>query len=266
MSQEQRGKPLAGEVAIVTGASSGIGAATARELARQGARVVLAARREDELNARVLEIKNMGGEALAVPTDVADEEQLFRLAEQAIQAFGKIDILVNNAGIGQGFLDGSPAEVRRAVEVNLLSAILLTKAALPGMLERRHGAIISVASVSGWLANDALYSSTKFGLRGFSRGLRRELWGSGVSVSVVSPGFIRTNLTRERSARMPGPEVVARAIARLVRHPRREVIVPKVFFFMPFGYHLAGSLEWLAPWLVDLTLGSYYSRRRKPGA
>ena len=84
MSQQQRGKPLAGEVAIVTGASSGIGAATARELARQGARVVLAARREDELNARALEIKNMGGVALAVPTDVTDQEQLARLVEQIV--------------------------------------------------------------------------------------------------------------------------------------------------------------------------------------
>ena len=265
MSQKQQGKPLAGEVAIVTGASSGIGAATARELARQGARVVLAARREEELNARVLEIKQMGGEALAVPTDVADPEQLTRLVEQAIHAFGKLDILVNNAGAGQDFLDSSPSEVKRGVEVNLLGALLLTKAALPGMLERRHGAIISVASVSGWLANDALYSSTKFGLRGFSRGLRRELWGSGVSVSVVSPGFIRTNLTRARAARMPGPEVVARAIARLVRHPRREVIVPKVFFGAPFGYHLAAAMEWLAPWLVDLALGGYYRRRRTSG-
>ena len=264
MSQEQRGKPLAGEVAIVTGASSGIGAATARELARQGARVVLAARREEELSARVLEIKNMGGEALAVPTDVADEAQLTRLVEQAIQAFGRVDILVNNAGQGLDFLDNSPAEIRRGVEVNLLSALLLTKAVLPGMLERRHGAIITVASVSGWLANDTLYSSTKFALRGFSRGLRRELWGSGVSVSAVSPGFIRTGLTRERATWMPGPEVVARAIARLVRHPRREVIVPKVFFGVPFGYHLAGAMEWLAPWLVDLALGGYYRRRRKP--
>lgn len=262
MSQEQRSKPLAGEVAIVTGASSGIGAATARELARQGARVALAARRADELNARVLEIKNMGGEALAVPTDVTDHAQLARLVEQTIQVYGQVDILVNNAGIGMSFLDASPADIRQIVEVNLLGAMLLSRLVAPGMLERRHGAIISVASVSGWIATDALYSGTKFGLRGFSRGLRRELWGSGVSVSLVSPGFIRTDMTSFR-ARFPGPEVIARAIARLARHPRREVIVPRVFSGVPFGYHLASSLEWLAPWLLDLALGGNNSRHRK---
>lgn len=265
MSQQQRGKPLAGEVAIVTGASSGIGAATARELARQGARVVLAARREDELNARVLEIKNMGGEALAVPTDVTNQEQLERLVEQTIHAFGRVDILVNNAGIGISFLDASPADIRQIVEVNLLGAMLLSRLVTPGMLERRHGAIISVASVAGWIATDALYSGTKFGLRGFSRGLRRELWSSGVSVSLVSPGFIRTDMTSQRRARFPGPEVIARTIARLARHPRREVMVPRVFSGVPFGYHLASSLEWIAPWLLDLALGRNKRHRRKAG-
>lgn len=248
-------QPLAGQVAIVTGASSGIGAATARELARQGARVVLAARREDELNARVLEIKNLGGEALAVPTDVTNPADLTRLVEQTVAAFGRVDILVNNAGIGLGkqFDEVSPEEIRRIVEVNLLSAMLLSRAVLPGMLERRHGRIISVASVAGFIATDPLYAGTKFGLRGFGRGLRRELLGSGVSVSLVSPGFIRTDMTGNR-AHFPGPEVVAKAIARLARHPRREVIVPRFFLFVPFGYHLSILLDRLAPWIVDLGL------------
>lgn len=261
MSIQQRGKPLAGEVAIITGASSGIGAATACELARQGARVVLAARREDELNAQVLEIKRMGGEALAVPTDVAISEQLSQLVERAIQSFGRVDILVNNAGIGQSFADASPEDIKKVVDVNLLSAMLLARAVLPGMRERRHGSIISVASVAGWIATDALYSGTKFGLRGFSRGLRRELLGSGVSVSLVSPGFIRTNMTAQRSTKLPGPEVIARTIARLVRHPRREVIVPRFLRFVPFGYHMAASLEGLAPWLLDLALRPRSSKR-----
>jgi NAD(P)-dependent dehydrogenase (short-subunit alcohol dehydrogenase family) len=254
MSIEQQAKPLAGEVAIVTGASSGIGAATARELASQGAKVVLAARREDKLNTLVLEIKQQGGEALAVPTDVAVSEQLSRLVEQTIQAYGRVDILVNNAGIGQGFQDGTTEDITRAVNVNLLSGILLTHEVLPGMRERRHGSIISVASVAGWLATDALYSGTKFGLRGFSRGLRRELQGSGISVSLVSPGFVRTNLTAHRKAKLPGPEVVAKAIAQLAQHPKREVIVPRSFGPVPFGYHIASTLELLAPWLLDLAL------------
>jgi len=254
-------QPLAGEVAIITGASSGIGAATARELAQQGARVVLAARREDELQARVLEIKNQGGEALAVPTDVTNPDDLARLVEQTIAAFGRVDILVNNAGIGLGkpFAKVSSVEIRRIVDVNLLSAMLLSQAVLPGMLERRHGRIISVASVSGSIATDALYSSTKFGLRGFGLGLNRELWGSGVTVSLVSPGFIRTDMTGNRAG-LPGPDVVARAVARLAKHPRREVIVPR-FFYVPFVYHLGIFLEQLAPWIIDL---AYSRRRRRP--
>ncbi len=247
-------QPLAGEVAIVTGASSGIGAATARELARQGARVVLAARREDELSARVLEIKHMGGEALAVPTDVADAAQLARLVERTQEVFGRVDILVNNAGMGLGktFERTSPDEIRQLVDVNLTSAMLLTRAVLPGMLARRHGRIICVASVAGLIGVDALYSGTKFGLRGFARSLRRQLQGTGVSVSLVSPGFIRSDMTNNRRG-LPGPEIVARVIARLARHPRREVIVPR-FYFVPFAYHLAIWVERLAPWVVDLAL------------
>lgn len=244
--------PLAGEIAIVTGASSGIGAATARELARQGARVVLAARRADDLDAQAQAIKAAGGAAIAMPTDVADEAQLTRLVAQVIEQFGRVDILVNNAGFGWGepLAETAPEVIRQMVSVNLLSAMLLSRAVLPGMLERRHGAIISVASVAGHIAIAPLYSGTKFGLRGFMLSLRRELLGSGVSVSVVSPGFIRTSMNANR-ANLPGPEVIARTIARLVKHPRREVVRPR-FFYLPLFYHLAIGIERLFPWLVDL--------------
>ena len=132
--------------------------------------------------------------------------------------------------------------------MNLLGAMLLTRAVLPGMVERRHGAIISVASVSGLIATDPLYSASKFGLRGFSMGLRRELLDAGVSVSLVSPGFIRTPLTARRSAPMPGPEIVARAIAGLVLHPRREIVVPG-------RYRFAIWAERALPWLADRAIG-----------
>jgi short-subunit dehydrogenase len=244
-------QPLAGEIAIVTGASSGIGAATARELARQGASVVLAARRADELDVQARAIKTAGGEAVAIPTDVADPAQLTRLVEQTIERFGRVDILVNNAGFGSGepLAATTPELITQMVNVNLLSAMLLSRAVLPGMLARRHGAIISVVSVAGHIAIAPLYSGTKFGLRGFMLSLRRELLGSGVSVSVVSPGFIRTAMNDERQG-LPGPEVIARAIARLARHPRREVIRPR-FFYAPYFYHFATWVERLAPWLVD---------------
>ncbi|HLW03818.1 MAG TPA: SDR family oxidoreductase [Ktedonobacterales bacterium] len=263
MMNAQMQQPLAGEVAIVTGASSGIGAATARELARQGARVVLAARRVDELDAQVQAIKAAGGEAVAIPTDVADAAQLTRLVEQTIERFGRIDILVNNAGFGRSEMlaETEPAIITQMVNVNLLSAMLLSRAVLPDMLARRHGAIISVASVAGHIAIAPLYSGTKFGLRGFMLALRRELLGSGVSVSVISPGFIHSSPDDGREG-LPGPEVIARAIARLARHPRREVVKPYVYY-VPLFYHLTIWLEHLVPWLIDFATKP---RARKPDA
>jgi len=241
--------PLAGEVAIITGASGGIGAATARELARQGASLVLAARREEELEALAAELQATGRAALAAPTDLTDHGQIERLVQQALETFGKIDILVNNAGIGtpRSLAKTPPDAIVRELEINLVSAILLTRAALPGMLERHHGAIISIASVAGHVGVEPLYSATKFGLRGFSHSLRRQLRGSGVTVSVVSPGFIRTPMTADMKLPMPGPEVVARRVAALVRKPKRDVIVPGVYRIVPWiDRHL--------PWLVDLAV------------
>jgi NADP-dependent 3-hydroxy acid dehydrogenase YdfG len=166
---------LTGEVAIVTGASSGIGAATARELGRRGATVVLAARRVGMLEAQVRSIRAAGGEAIAVPADVADASDVSMLAERTLAAFGRVDVLVNNAGAfwSRSLASSSPDQITSLAQVNLVSAMLLTRAVLPGMLERRHGAIISVGSLSGRVAMEPLYSATKYGLRGFSLALRR---------------------------------------------------------------------------------------------
>jgi NADP-dependent 3-hydroxy acid dehydrogenase YdfG len=238
---------LAGEVAIVTGASSGIGAATAAELAQRGALVVLAARREDALEARVEAIHATGGRALAIPTDVTDREQVAHLVERTTAAFGRVDVLVNNAGVlwSRPLATTPPADIARVVQVNLLGAMLLTGAVLPGMLGRRHGAIVSVGSLSGRVAMEPLYSATKYGLRGFSLALRRQLVGSGVSASLVSPGKVRTAMTADVATQLPEPEVVATVIADLVAHPRREVVVP--------GRHYAIAwLEQLLPRVADV--------------
>src|SRR5205823_13296737 len=180
---------LIGKVAIVTGASSGIGAATARELARRGAWVVLAARRTDELAAQVHAITEAGGRAIAVPTDVTDATQVMRLVERTREAYGRTDVLVNNAGANwmKPLAETSADEIIRLLQVNLLGAMLLTHAVLPEMLQRRHGTIISVGSVAGHVASEPLYSATKFGVRGFSLALRRQLTGSGISVCLVTP-------------------------------------------------------------------------------
>lgn len=247
---------IAGMVALVTGASSGIGAATAQALAQRGARVILAARRVDRLEQQRTAITAAGGEAHVIAADVADLADVARLAREAEAVYGRVDILVNNAGIGSGqeFPDRSPDDIAPMLNTNLTGPILLTRLLLPGMLQRRSGAIICVASVAGHIATSPLYSATKFGLRGFALSLRRSLRGTGVSVSTVSPGFIQTELTARRKGRMPGPELIANAIVGLVERPRREVVTPA-------SYRLAILLERLAPWVADRALPTYKPRR-----
>ncbi len=238
---------VAGEVAIVTGASAGIGAATARELARRGARVVLAARGANELEAQARSIAANGGDAIAIPTDISDNGQVERLVARTYEAFGKADVLINNAGIGwtKLLVHSSPDEICQVVDINLTGAILMTRAVLPGMLERRRGAIINVSSVCGRVAVEPLYSATKYGIRGFSLAMRRQLAGSNVSVSLVSPGNIRTKMTEDIDEPMTEPEVVAEAIAKLISHPRREVVVP-------YKHNAVIWLEQGFPGLADL--------------
>lgn len=245
-------RTLVDEIAIVTGASSGIGAATACELGRRGATVVLAARRQDALEAQAQAIRRAGGEALAVPTDVAKATEVTQLVDRVMEAFGRVDVLVNNAGASwfKPLASSPPDEVIGLLEVNLLGAMLLTRAVLPGMLERRHGAIISMGSLSGRVAMEPLYSATKYGLRGFSLALRRQVAGSGVSVSHVSPGQIRTAMTRHVRARMPEPDLVATTVADLVTHPRREVVIPR-------RHYAIAWLEQVLPSVADLA----YRRR-----
>jgi NAD(P)-dependent dehydrogenase (short-subunit alcohol dehydrogenase family) len=240
---------LHNSVVIVTGSSSGIGAATAREFARHGAHVILAARRVEELAVQVQTITAEGHHALAVPTDITDATQVTQLVEQTLEKFGRVDVLVNNAGIGRlrPFFKEPEEYINQVIDVNLRGAILMTHAVLPGMLERRHGAIISVASVAGHVALNPLYSGAKFGLRGFSLSLRRQLARSGISVSLVSPGFINTDINKRSRLPMPGPDLVARTIVNLVIKPRREVIVPG--FYSP----LVGIANTF-PWLVDFVM------------
>lgn len=238
---------LAGEVAIVTGASSGIGAAAARELARRGATVVLAARRVAELDAQARAIRAAGGEALAAHTDVGDPAAVTSLVERTLATYGRVDVLVNNAGAGwfKPLASSPPDEIRSLVGTNLLGAMLLTRGVLPGMLQRGHGAVISVGSLSGRVAMEPVYSAAKYGLRGFSLALRRQVAGTGVSVSLVSPGNINTAMTRHVTTRMPEPGLVAATIADLVRHPRREVVVPRKHYAIAW-------LEQMFPSVADL--------------
>jgi nucleoside-diphosphate-sugar epimerase len=251
-------RSLAGRVAIVTGASSGIGAASARELARRGARVVLAARRAHELDVQVRAIAAEGGSALAVPTDVTDVAQIAALLSQAHEAFGRVDLLVNNAAMScrKPVVQTSCEEITQLLDVGLLGTILMSRAVLPEMLERRRGTIICVGSVQSRVAVEPLYSAMKFGVRGFSLALRRQLAESGVSVSLVLPGNVRTAMTSHLRERMPEPELIADVISRLAINPRREVIVP-------LKYRGLVWLEEHVPWFTELV---YRRRRRREAA
>ncbi|MGH3301031.1 MAG: SDR family NAD(P)-dependent oxidoreductase [Streptosporangiaceae bacterium] len=229
----------------MTGASSGIGAATARELGRRGATVVLAARRDAELREQVQRIHDEGGQALAVTADLRDPAAAGELAARALAEHGRVDVLVNNAGVAwdRPVPSSSPSEIADLVQVDLVTAMQLTREFLPGMLQRRHGAVICVGSLSGRVSMEPLYSAAKHGLRGFTLALRRQLAGSGVAVSLVSPGKIDTAMARPPGG--PPPQLVADAIAELIRRPRREVVVPRRHYALIL-------LEQVCPAAIDL--------------
>lgn len=236
-------------VALITGASSGIGAATARALAGAGYTVVVAARRAEALDALCAEIRAAGGAALAVRCDMREPDQIAALAEAA-RALGPVEVLVNNAGVsspGRAWRAGEE-QIADVLGTNLLGPIRATRAVAAQMVERRRGHIINIGSVAAHtpIPGHGLYAASKAGLRAWSRALGRELRGSGVAVTLIAPGYIRTPMTRHvRLMPMPGPEVVARAVLRALRRPRREQVVPALY--APVTW-----LDWFVPWLVDL--------------
>jgi len=239
-------------VALITGASRGIGTATARELARRGYALALASRTAGALEALAGELSSAGCPALPIPTDLRRPEEVRRLARLAREHFGHVDVLVNNAGVGMGAQVASSADenVDAQIATNLLAPIALTRLLLPDMLARRRGAIVFVASVAGQISlpGSVIYSTTKFGLRGFALGLRREVAWRGVGVSLVSPGFVDTAMAETlRYSPKARPETVARAIADAIERPRREV-------FVPGYYRLFVWLDRLLPGLIDIVL------------
>jgi NADP-dependent 3-hydroxy acid dehydrogenase YdfG len=189
---------LDGRVAVVTGASSGIGEATAATLAREGASVALAARRRDRLEDLAKRISDEGGRAAVFEVDVADEDQARRLILDSEERLGGLDILINNAGLMLlgPVQDANTDEWRRMVDVNCLGLLYCTHAALPVMQQRGGGHIVNVASVAGRHASlgSAVYNMTKFGVVGFSEALRQEALHSNIRVTVVEPGFVATEL------------------------------------------------------------------------
>lgn len=181
---------------IVTGASSGIGAATALRLAREGARVVLCARRRERLEALAREIEARSGTALTIQADVTVPDDRERVVREALAAFGRIDALVNNAGYGQrGPVELVPLdEVRRNFETNVFSLIALIQLVLPTLRAQRSGRIVNISSVAGRIAvpYSAVYAATKHAVEAISDGLRGELAPFGIQVVLIEPGFVTT--------------------------------------------------------------------------
>lgn len=232
---------------LLTGGSSGIGFATTRLLLAQGHTLSVVARREENVLEAASGLEDEGARLFAIKADLLEPNAAQEVVKKAQERFGKIDVLINNAGMDSGGNWLLNPAWQDTLALNLLAAMALSRLVLKDMLADKHGQIISVASVAGHVASSPLYSASKFGLRGFSLALRRELLGSGVAVSVVSPGFIRTPMTAKRNLPMPGPDVVARVIADVLKRPRAEVIVP-------WYYRLLITLSQLFPTLTDFAV------------
>jgi short-subunit dehydrogenase len=263
---------LAKPVILITGASAGIGAATARLFGQQGYRVVLAARRSERLEELAAGIRSVGGEALVVPTDLSRREEIIALASAALDQFGQIDILFNNAGFGRfGWLEElePAAKIDAQIQINLIGVIETTQAVLPSMIARGRGHIINMSSLAGWIATPtySIYAASKFGVRGFTEALRREVGVYGIRVSGIYPGAVATEFSqhtgdrRKTGIKTPSSlrltsEQVALAIWKLARHPRRSVVIPGIMWLVIW-------INSLLPWAVDWLIERRFVRRER---
>lgn len=247
-------------VVVITGASSGIGRATALEFARRGAIVVLAARRERLLHEVMRECKELSGcDALAVPTNVTDEAAVQSLARAAFEHFGRIDVWINNAGIGAyGRFEDIPADVyRQVIETNFFGTTYGARAVLPYFRRQGHGTLINNASLMAAVSGPyySAYAASKFAIRALSETLRQEidvLDGADIHICTVMPGTIDTpffrhaaNFSGRAVKAMPPvypPELVAKLMVSLVEHPRRETFVGNAARMMGFSHYYAPSL------------------------
>jgi short-subunit dehydrogenase len=252
---------IAGKVVLITGATAGIGEAAARAFGRAGARLVLAARRLDRLQALAAEIETAAGgvEALAVAADLSRQADIEALVVAARGRFGHVDVLFNNAGFGRlDWLENlDPAQdIEAQLAVNVLGVIQTTRQVLPLMIAQRSGHIINMVSMAGRVATPtyAVYAASKFAVRGFSEALRREVRPWGIQVSVVYPGGVATEFAaragiRRKTRATPAwlslsAEEVAKAVVGLVRRPRASLI-------LPWPFRIVALLNEAAPWLVD---------------
>jgi short-subunit dehydrogenase len=247
------------KVAIVTGASSGIGEATARKLSREGYQLGLIARRKDRLDQLADQIRAEGGSAAVFPTDLSDEREYSSMVERVMSVLGSVDVLVNNAGMGwYGYSDRMPWDTaRQMIEVNMTSLTKLTLMFLLEMKERGKGHIINIGSIVGSIPSQgvALYSATKAFVDALTTSLYRELTGTNVKVSVVRAGAVATPFYdvasgSPSSPRIPvewiaiQPETIADRVWDLIQKPTRIVYVPRILRVVPW-------IELTFGWIMD---------------
>ena len=257
---------MSGNVVVVTGASTGIGQATAEAFAREGATVVLAARSEGRLVRIAADIEQAGGRAIPMAVDVTDRSAVFEKMKEVAESQGRIDVLVNNAGIGllSPVENMDPEELKRVFEVNFFGLIWCTQAVLPCMIRQKGGRIVNVSSVAGKraLPHISAYCASKFAVQAFSDSLRMEAAEHGIAVSVVCPPrvdttFHDTPLMRQKGQRMSAPsisaEFVASEIVRTTRRGSREVVVSFYGKFFVF-------FHWLSPRLLDWIMKRLWAR------
>jgi len=246
--------------ALITGASSGIGEATAYRFAREGARLALLARREDRLRRVAERVRELGGEPLVLVADVASREGVAVAVARAEAAFGGLDVLVNNAGFGlYAFLETVRDEdLKRIFAVNTFGALYAIQAVLPGMKRREKGVVVNVSSIVGKraLPMTGAYGATKFALQGLSESLRLELRGTGVRVSVVCPGYTETEFSQaavnygfprqKPRSRVMSAAAVAEVIWSCTRGPRREVVLTSAGkFLVGLNRFFPGAADWV---------------------
>ena len=249
---------LKDRVVLITGASSGFGAAAARQFAQENSRIVLAARRTERLEELAGEIRTRGGEALPVSADVTQPSQIDAMVKTVLDHYGRIDILFNNAGFGRldWFERLDPIkDIQSQIAVDLLGVIWTARAVLPQMYTQGSGHIINMSSLAGWTAPPlyTVYSAAKFGVRGFTEALRREAAPFGVKISAIYPGSAATEFQShigqnkaKRRFKTPrwlslSADDVGRAVVDLARRPRRTLVLPWMMMFsLIINSHLTG--------------------------
>jgi short-subunit dehydrogenase len=270
----------ANPVVIITGASSGIGEKAAITLAKKGYRVVIAARRQNRLEEIAEQIRKMGGEVLPVQIDLSQVDQIRDLVERTRSVFGQIDILVNNAGSARHlWLDEQSLEddIQDQLQVNLIGMIQLTQLVIPDMVEAGSGQIIHISSIASWVGvpTYSIYNASKFGSRGFLASLRRELRGTGVTISEIFPGAVDTEFGQDPDVSwkittvtpkfaLLSAQSVADKILDMIQRKKTKSVIPGFMWLAIWAdAHIPGFVSWVLSKYFYSSDGVRYTWRQR---